>query len=137
MLMQPKKTKYRKYFKPRGLPNTSTKTQKLTELTCFALIAMESSYLNGRQIEAARQNIRRKIKREGKLEILVFPDIAISRKASAARMGKGKGKVDHWIASVSAGQTMFLLYGIDAEQGIPALSSGANKLPLKVKIYQL
>nr|YP_008145579.1 ribosomal protein L16 [Laminaria hyperborea]AEO12913.1 ribosomal protein L16 [Laminaria hyperborea] len=137
MLMQPKKTKYRKYFKPRGLPNTSTKTQKLAELTCFALIAMESSYLNGRQIEAARQNIRRKVKREGKLEILVFPDIAISRKASAARMGKGKGKVDHWIASVSAGQTMFLLYGIDAEQGIPALSSGANKLPLKVKIYQL
>nr|NP_659264.1 ribosomal protein L16 [Laminaria digitata]CAC87960.1 ribosomal protein L16 [Laminaria digitata] len=137
MLMQPKKTKYRKYFKPRGLPNTSTKTQKLAELTCFALIAMESSYLNGRQIEAARQNIRRKVKREGKLEILVFPDIAISRKASAARMGKGKGKVDHWIASVSAGQTMFLLYGIHAEQGIPALSSGANKLPLKVKIYQL
>nr|YP_010156455.1 ribosomal protein L16 [Laminaria rodriguezii]QQY84970.1 ribosomal protein L16 [Laminaria rodriguezii] len=135
--MQPKKTKYRKYFKPRGLPNTSTKTQKLAELTCFALIAMESGYLNGRQIEATRQNIRRKVKREGRLEILVFPDIAISRKASAARMGKGKGKVDHWIASVSAGQTMFLLYGIDTEQGIPALNSGANKLPLKVKIYQL
>nr|YP_003288813.1 ribosomal protein L16 [Saccharina angustata]BAI48678.1 ribosomal protein L16 [Saccharina angustata] len=135
--MQPKKTKYRKYFKPRGLPNTSGKTHKLTELTCFAVIAMGSGYLNGRQIESARQNIRRKVKREGKLEILIFPDIAISHKASAARMGKGKGKVDHWIASISAGQTLFLLYGIDAEQGIPALHSGANKLPLKVKIYQL
>nr|YP_010118786.1 ribosomal protein L16 [Laminaria solidungula]QQY85007.1 ribosomal protein L16 [Laminaria solidungula] len=135
--MQPKKTKYRKYFKPRGLPNTSTKSHKLAELTCFAVIAMESGYLNGRQIEAARQNIRRKVKREGKLEILILPDIAISCKASAARMGKGKGKVDHWIASISAGQTLFLLYGIDAEQGIPALHSGANKLPLKVKIYQL
>nr|QWK44722.1 ribosomal protein L16 [Pelagophycus porra] len=137
MTIQPKKTKYRKYFKPRGLPNISTKVHKLTELTCFALIAMESNYLNSRQIEAARQNIRRKVKREGKLEILIFPDIAISRKASAARMGKGKGKVDHWIASITAGQTVFLLYGIDAEQGIPALHSGANKLPLKVKIYQL
>lgn len=137
MLMQPKKTKYRKYFKPRGLPNPSTKTLKLTKITCFALRSLKSGYINGRQIEAARQNIRRKIKRGGKLEILIFPDIALSRKTSAARMGKGKGKVDHWIASISAGQTLFLLYGIDAEQGIPALHSGANKLPLKIKIYHL
>lgn len=137
MLTQPKKTKYRKYFKPRKIPKNSTKIQKLKELNCFALIAMESGFLNGRQIEAARQNIRRKVKREGKLEILIFPDIAISRKASAARMGKGKGKVDHWVASLSAGKTIFILYGIDAEQGIPALQSGANKLPMKIKIYQL
>lgn len=137
MLAQPKKTKYRKYFKPRGIPNNSTQTHKLSESNCFALIAIESGFLNGKQIEAARQNIRRKVKREGKLEILIFPDIAISRKASAARMGKGKGKVDHWVASLSAGKTVFILYGIDAEQGIPALQSGANKLPMKLKIYQL
>lgn len=137
MLTQPKKTKYRKYFKPRGLPANSTKTQKLGQLNCFVLVAIESGFLNGKQIEAARQNIRRKVKREGKIEILIFPDIAISRKASAARMGKGKGKVDHWVASVSAGKTLFKLYGIEAEQGIPALQSGANKLPMKLKIYQL
>lgn len=137
MLTQPKKTKYRKYFKPRKVPNNSTQTHSLGESNCFALVAMESHFLNGRQIEAARQNIRRKVKREGKLEILVFPDIAISRKASAARMGKGKGKVDHWVTSISAGKTLFTLYGIDAEQGIPALQSGANKLPMKLKIYQL
>ncbi len=137
MLIQPKKTKYRKYFKPRTIPKNSTKIHKLSESNCFALIAMESGFLNGKQIEAARQNIRRKVKREGKLEILIFPDIAISQKASAARMGKGKGKVNHWIASLSAGKTVFILYGIDAEQGIPALQSGANKLPMKLKIYQL
>nr|QWK44990.1 ribosomal protein L16 [Analipus japonicus] len=137
MQIQPKKTKYRKYFKPRRLPSNSTQTQRLGELNCFALITTESGYLNGRQIEAARQNIRRKVKREGKLEIPVFPDIPISRKASAARMGKGKGKIDHWVAALPAGRTIFLLYGIDAEQGIPALQSGANKLPLKLKIYKL
>ena len=52
-------------------------------------------------------------------------------------MGKGKGKVDHWIAALSAGKTIFLLYGVEAEQGIPALQAGANKLPIKSKIYQL
>nr|YP_009092613.1 ribosomal protein L16 [Colpomenia peregrina]AIR12176.1 ribosomal protein L16 [Colpomenia peregrina] len=137
MLIQPKKTKYRKYFKPRRIPKNSTKTQKLKELNYFALIAMESGFLTGKQIEAARQNIRRKVKREGKLEILVFPDIAVSKKASAARMGKGKGKVDHWIATLAAGNTVFLLYGVEAEHGIPALKSGANKLPIKLKIFKL
>nr|YP_009549880.1 ribosomal protein L16 [Cladosiphon okamuranus]AYW52594.1 ribosomal protein L16 [Cladosiphon okamuranus] len=137
MLTQPKKTKYRKYFKPRRGPGNLNQTHKLEELNFFALIAMESGFLNGRQIEAARQNIRRKVKREGKLEIKVFPDIAISRKASAARMGKGKGKVDHWVSSIPAGKTIFTLYGIEAEQGVPALQSGANKLPIKLKIYQL
>lgn len=137
MLTQPKKTKYRKYFKPRRIPNNSTKTKTLNELGCFALVAMESGFLNGKQIEAARQNIRRKVKREGKVEIPVFPDIAISKKASAARMGKGKGKVDHWVTALSAGKTVFLLHGVDPEQGIPALQSGANKLPIKLKIYQL
>ncbi|CAN0301115.1 unnamed protein product [Pylaiella littoralis] len=82
MPTQPNKTKYRKYFKPRGIPNTSTKTQKLNESNSFALIAIESGFLNVKQIEAARQNIRRKVKREGKLQILAFPDIAISKKAS-------------------------------------------------------
>ena len=135
--MQPKKTKYRKYFKPRGIPKNSTKIQKLKETNCFALIAMESGFLNGKQLEAARQNIRRKVKREGKLEILIFPDIAASRKASAARMGKGKGKVHNWIAALPAGKIVFLLYGVEAEQGIPALKSGANKLPVKLKTFKL
>ena len=137
MLLQPKKTKYKKYFKPRALPKTTTKTQKLDELNCFALISLKSGYINGQQLEAARQNIRRKVKREGKLEIPLLADKAISNKPTAARMGKGKGKVDHWVACISAGNPIFLLYGIDKERGFPALKAGANKLPLKIKIHEL
>ena len=37
-MLQPKKTKYRKYFKPIILPKILAKTQKLDELNCFALI---------------------------------------------------------------------------------------------------
>nr|YP_009364838.1 ribosomal protein L16 [Fucus distichus]ARI50026.1 ribosomal protein L16 [Fucus distichus] len=136
-MLQPKKTKYRKYFKPRILPKILAKTQKLNELNCFALIPIQSVYINGQQIEAARQNIRRKIKREGKLEIPILTDIPISRKPTAARMGKGKGKIHNWVASLSAGKPLFLLYGIIEEVGLPALQSGANKLPFKVKICKL
>nr|QWE50998.1 ribosomal protein L16 [Phaeophyceae sp.] len=137
MLTQPKKTKYRKSFKPRGLPHNSNKSCHLGEYNFFAIIAAESGYLNAKQMEAARQNIRRKISREGKLLLLLSPNIPITKTASSARMGKGKGKVNHWVTSIAAGQKIFILYGIDREQGIPALYSGANKLPLKLKIREL
>lgn len=137
MLLQPKKTKYKKYFKPRLLPRVTTKTQKLNEQNCFAIISLESGYINVRQLEAARQNIRRKIKREGKLEIVPLADKAISNKPTSARMGKGKGKVNYWVAPISAGKPILLLYGIDKEHGFPALKAGANKLPLKIKIQDL
>nr|YP_009058555.1 ribosomal protein L16 [Sargassum hemiphyllum]AIM19578.1 ribosomal protein L16 [Sargassum hemiphyllum]UDY71302.1 ribosomal protein L16 [Sargassum hemiphyllum var. chinense] len=137
MLLQPKKTKYKKYFKPRSLPRITTKAQKLNEQNCFAIISLKSGYLNVQQLEAARQNIRRKIKREGKLEIVPLADKTVSNKPTSARMGKGKGKVNHWIAPILAGKPIFLLYGIDKEQGIPALRAGANKLPLKIKIQNL
>ena len=137
-MLQPKKTKYRKYFKPRILPKILAKTLKLNELNCCALLPIiQSGYINGQQIETARQNIRRKIKREGKLDIPILTDIPISRKPTAAKMGKGKEKVNNRVASLPAGKPLFLLYGIIEEVGLPALQSGANKLPFKAKIYKL
>nr|YP_009050506.1 ribosomal protein L16 [Sargassum fusiforme]AIG23773.1 ribosomal protein L16 [Sargassum fusiforme]QJC59480.1 ribosomal protein L16 [Sargassum fusiforme] len=137
MLLQPQKTRYKKYFKPRSLPKITIKTQKLNEQDCFAIIALKSGYINVQQLEAARQNIRRKIKREGKLEIIPLADKAVSNKPTSARMGKGKGKVNHWIAPILAGNPIFILYGTNKEQGFPALKAGANKLPLKIKIQEL
>lgn len=136
-MLQPKKTKYRKYFKPRVSPKNYTKKQTLSQLKCFALVPLQSGYLNEQQIEAARQNIRRKVKRQGRLEIPILTDIAISRKPTAARMGKGKGKLSYWVTSLPAGKPLFLLYGINEEQGLPALRAGANKLPFQFKIYKL
>lgn len=53
------------------------------------------AYINGRQIEAARQGIRRMLKRTGRLKILLLPDIGIINKSSAVRMGKRKRKVNN------------------------------------------
>lgn len=134
--MQPKKTKYRKYYKPRQLPKASNKIYKLQPNSFLTLIATESAYLNSKQIEAARQSIRRSIKRKGRLKIHLFTDIGISNKSSASRMGKGKGKVNYWVGKLSAGQTLFELTGIPLKEGALALKRGANKLPLKLQVYE-
>lgn len=134
--MQPKKTKYKKYYKPRQLPKASLKTCRIHPNSSLALIAAESAYLDGRQIEAARQSIRRAIKRKGRLKIQLSTNIGISNKSSASRMGKGKGKVNYWVGGLSAGQTLFELTGIPSKEGTLALKRGSNKLPLKFQIRE-
>ena len=56
----------------------------------FGIKAMESTWITGRQIEAARQAIVRYMKREGQLWIRIFPDKPITKKPAEVRMGKGK-----------------------------------------------
>lgn len=132
--MQPKRTKYKRYFKPRKLPITSTKLKNLRPQSTVNLIALESSYINSKQIESARQSIRRKLKRQGNLTIHILPDIGISLKSTSSRMGKGKGKISFWSGRVKAGIIVFKLRGIPLKSSTDALKSGSNKLPFKTKI---
>ena len=134
--MQPKKTKYKKYYKPRQYKNHLNKLKALNPHNSYNIVALEPSYVNEKQIEAARQSIRRKLKRRGKLKIFPFPDISISNKSTSSRMGKGKGKVNHWISRVNSGKSIFELTGVSNKESVNALKCGANKLPLKVKICQ-
>ena len=56
----------------------------------FAIKALESAWITGRQIEAARQAITRYMKREGQLRIRIFTNKPITKTPAEVRMGKGK-----------------------------------------------
>ena len=49
-------------------------------------------------------------------------------------MGKGKGAVDHWIAKVSSGTTIFEIETTTKLLAIKALKAAQLKLPLNTKI---
>ena len=53
----------------------------------FGIKALESTWITGRQIEAARQAITRYMKREGQIWIRIFPDKPITKKPAEVRMG--------------------------------------------------
>ena len=132
MLLQPKKTKYKKLKKGK-LPKLNFKSNQL-KFGTTGLKSVESGIISSRQIEAARQAINRKMKRKGKLWIRIFPSIPVTQKPTAVRMGKGKGSVNHWVAKVGAGTVLFELCGISSFVSIAALKTGSAKLPLKTKI---
>lgn len=133
MFLQPKKLKYKKIRKGR-LKKYNYKSNKLNFGT-IGLKAFESGLLTARQIEAARQAIIRKIKRKGKLWIIIFPNLPITRKPTEVRMGKGKGAISHWAARVKGGNIIFELCGITRNTAIKAFKTGSAKLPIKTKIF--
>jgi len=132
MLLQPKRTTYRKYRKG-TLPKLEHRANKL-EFGGIGLKATESGCISARQIEAARQAITRKIKRNGRVWIRIFPNLPITSKPIEVRMGKGKGAVDHWVARIGSGAMLFEIEGIPEKLAKSALEIGAAKLPVKTVI---
>jgi len=132
MLLQPKRTKYRKQNKGR-LPKLEYRSNKL-RFGIFGLKALESGCISARQIEAARQAINRKIKRSGRVWIRIFPDLPITSKPVEVRMGKGKGAVSHWVARIGGGAILFEIDGVSEKLARIALHTGSAKLPIKTTI---
>lgn len=134
MFLQPKKFKYIKKKKGKLL-KLEFKSNKLN-FGNIGLKSIESGIITGRQIEASRQAISRKIKRKGKIWIRIFPDLPIFCKPTESRMGKGKGNLSHWGSKVRGGCILFEMCGVkDLNIAIEALKSGGKKLPIKTKIF--
>ena len=99
----------------------------------FGIKAMESAWITGRQIEAARQAITRHMKREGQLWIRIFPDKPITKKPAEVRMGKGKGAPEGFVCPITPGRIIFELEGVSFEVAKEALRLGAQKFPIPTK----
>jgi large subunit ribosomal protein L16 len=133
-MLQPKRTKYRKAHK--GRIHGVAKGGFRLNFGAYGLKALEPERITARQIEAARRAISRAIKRQGRLWILVFPDVPVSKKPAEVRMGSGKGAPEFWAARVHAGRIMFELDGVPLAVAQEAFSLAAAKLPIKTKFVQ-
>jgi len=131
-MLQPKKTKFRRRQKGRMKGNA----QRGHELAfgSFGIKTLENAWITGRQIEAARQAITRRMKREGQLWIRIFPDKPITKKPAEVRMGKGKGAPEGFVAPITPGRIMFEIEGVPYETAKEALRLGAQKMPVQTKL---
>ena len=99
----------------------------------FGIKTLDSAWITGRQIEAARQAIARHMKREGQIWIRIFPDKPITKKPAEVRMGKGKGAPEGFVAPVTPGRILFEIEGVPLDIAQEALRLGAQKLPILTK----
>jgi len=133
MLLQPKKTKFKKLKKFFLSHSLETKACHL-EHGFIGLKALESYRITSRQIEAVRQCMNRELKRRGKIWIKIFPHIPVTQTPTENRMGKGKGSVAYWCAPVKIGAVLFEITGVPLVKAKQALQKGSHKLPIKTKI---
>lgn len=142
MLLRPKKIKYIKYhrrkknnFVKKIVPYKATTILSLGE---SGLIALESGFFTARQIEVFRRVVRRCLQKKGNLISAVFPDLPITKKPLATRIGKGKGNISYWTAKVAPGTLLFEVASANNEIATYALKKASKKLSIKTKvIYRL
>jgi len=132
MLLQPRKTKYRKQQKGR-VRGKASRGYTLA-FGDYGLKVLEGGWLTAQQLEAGRVAIVRTARKGAKVWIRVFPDKPITKKPAETRMGKGKGPVEGWVAVVKPGTIIYEISGVPAEVAKEALRIAASKLPFKCKI---
>ncbi|HBH48979.1 MAG TPA: 50S ribosomal protein L16 [Bacteroidales bacterium] len=130
-MLQPKKVKFRRRQKGR-MKGDAQRGHQLA-FGSFGIKSLESHWITGRQIEAARQAVTRYMKREGQIWIRIFPDKPITKKPAEVRMGKGKGAPEGFVFPVTPGRIIMEAEGVPYEVAKEALRLGAQKLPVTTK----
>ena len=131
-MLEPKKRKFRKEHKGR-VRGVATKSNKVS-FGEFGLQSLDFARITGRQIEAARITITRKVRRGAKLWIRIFPHKPVTKKPAEDRMGKGKGDIDRYVAPIKKGTMLYEIAGVDEELAREALRLASNKLPVRTRV---
>jgi large subunit ribosomal protein L16 len=131
-MLMPKRVKFRKAH--RGRRKGNAKRGSSVAFGDFGLKSLEPAWITSRQIEACRVALSRKMKRDGRVWIRIFPDKPVSKKPLETRMGKGKGAPEFWVAVVKPGRILFEVSGVTREIANDALRICSHKLPIKTKV---
>ena len=131
-MLQPKKTKFRRQQKGSAKGNAHQRGHQLAFGT-FGIKSLQTKWITGRQIEAARIAVTRYMQRQGQIWIRIFPDKPITRKPAEVRMGKGKGNPEGFVAPVTPGRILIEVEGVSFEVAKEALRLAAQKLPVTTK----
>ena len=133
-MLIPKKVKHRKWHKGRSRTRTVETRGLDLAFGSFGIQALESVWLNSRQIEAARKSITHFTKRGGKIWIRVFTDKPVTKMPPEVTLGGGKGNVDHYVFPVKPGRMLFEIDGVKEEVAREAFRRAGHKLPVKTRV---
>jgi len=131
-LLFPKRTKHRKTHRGRRKGKATRGGQ--VEFGEYGIQSLEPAWITAAQIEASRTTIARATQRGARVWIRVFPDKPITKHPAEARMGKGKGAVDHWVASVRPGTVLFEIAGVSDQRAKRIHELVSHKLPIRTRL---
>ena len=134
MLLQPKRTKFRRVH--RGRRTGEAHRGNKVSFGEYGLIATGNAWVTSNQLESARRVVTRYTRRGGKYWIRVFPDKSVTKKPAETRMGSGKGAPDHWVAVVLPGRVLMEIGGVREDAAREALRIAGHKFSMGTKIVK-
>jgi large subunit ribosomal protein L16 len=135
MLFVPKKTKFKKFQKGKRF-NRIQPTLKNLKFGQIGLKILETKWLTSKQLLALYNNLRKRFKKKGKVCVMLYPQLGISKKPIEVRMGKGKGSVNHWVAKAKIGATLCEIITFNLTLATKVLERVKAKLPIKTLIIK-
>jgi large subunit ribosomal protein L16 len=133
-MLMPRKTKYRK--QQRGRRKGLSKGCLTVAFGDYGLRAEVAAWMTAQQIESMRVTMSRKLKKEGRFFLRVFPDKPVTKKPAETRMGKGKGSPDVWVAVVKRGRIICEVGEVTEEYAREIFRLVTSKLPMKVRMVK-
>ena len=134
MAYQPNKIKHRRVHRGK-IKGYATRGNRVA-FGDYGLQALDAGWITGRQLEAGRVAANRATDGNAKIWIRIFPHKPISSKPAETRMGKGKGDIDYWAATVKPGSVLFELGNVTEEKAKIAFKRIAHKMPIKVRMIR-
>jgi large subunit ribosomal protein L16 len=146
--------KYRKPHAPRRrakVPsNLTTATVVRNQGGCRSLVALERGWITAGEIEAVRLTLVRWVRQEvsgGSSGLAAARKKAslrwntrltqgVTAKGNNLRMGKGKGKVDHWVRAVNPGSVLLSVHKVPSLLGRRGLEKRRKKLGVKSVVVE-
>jgi large subunit ribosomal protein L16 len=132
-MLQPAKTKYRKWHRRRNKEHDIATSGTLLTFGSYGLKATTGGEITSRQLEAARKAITHFLKRGGKVWIRIFPHQPITRKAAEVPMGAGKGNPEFFVSQIKKGTVIMEIEGIPEESARRAMYLAGSKLPVRTR----
>lgn len=135
-MLCPKKTRYAKSMRRLRQFQRGINEQNLI-YGDFGIVAEEGFWMKDCQIEALRLTTIRMIKtvKDGSMICRVFPHKPISKKPLEVRLGRGKGELSYWAATVKKGTILFEYKNINSlEVRENIIKAFKCKLPIKTKV---
>lgn len=141
MLFIPNKKKFLKCHKG-NISNVESKSFFLN-WGLIGLITLEKGKLNNLQLNQINFFLKKKLLKNYKIWLKIYPNISKTKKPLETRMGKGKGKIDHWYCKlrkkfcfIEIGNNKSHLDFIELENIKKILYSLKKKIPFKTKIIK-
>jgi large subunit ribosomal protein L16 len=130
----PKRVKHRKVQRGK-IRGRATRGNRVS-FGDYGLMSLDRGWISSQQIEAGRIAASHFLAGEGKIWIRMFPHRSVTSTPAETRMGKGKGEVEFWAATVRPGTILYEIGGVPEDFAKQALNRVTHKMPVRCKFVK-